>query len=73
MVSNPVCLQCIYYYITFDQNRPYGCRAMQFKSKKNPAQVVFESSGMVCQLFSPKKKPTGGSGSSIVAWSVKNK
>jgi hypothetical protein len=34
---------------------PYGCRAMKFKSAKNPAQVVFASSGMHCQLFMMKK------------------
>lgn len=33
--------------------------AMKFKSKKYPSKVVFESSGMECQLFKPKeKKPT---------------
>lgn len=29
---------------------------MNFKSKKKPAQVVYESSGIHCQLYSPKKK-----------------
>jgi hypothetical protein len=67
MAKIPICLQCIHYYITFDQARPYGCRAMRFKSKKNPAQVVFENSGIICQMFSTKKKPDNGSGSSRVA------
>jgi hypothetical protein len=34
---------------------PYGCKAMHFKSAHNPAQVVFSTSGMECQLFAPKK------------------
>ncbi len=32
---------------------PYGCQAMHFKPAHNPAQV-FSSSGMDCQLFTPK-------------------
>jgi hypothetical protein len=49
------CLKCIYYYITYEPSMPYGCRAMKFKSARNPAQVVFSSSGMHCQLFKQKK------------------
>jgi hypothetical protein len=33
---------------------PYGCKAHGFKSKINPAVAVFEASGLICQLFSPK-------------------
>lgn len=55
------------YFITHDPARPYGCRALGFKSKTNPARLVYESSGMQCQLFSPKKRPGGGAGSSRVA------
>lgn len=43
---------------------PYGCRAMQFKSAHNPAQVVYSSSGMECQLFAPKNTDREG-GSSL--------
>jgi hypothetical protein len=32
---------------------------MGFKSKKNPARVVFESSGLECQLFESKKQGSG--------------
>jgi hypothetical protein len=48
-------MQCKHYYITHDPSKPYGCRAMKFKSARNPAQVVFSSSGMHCQLFTQKK------------------
>jgi hypothetical protein len=51
----PACSKCIHYYITHDALMPFGCRAMKFKSANNPAQVVFDSSGMHCQLFSAKK------------------
>lgn len=52
----PQCRDCIHYYITHDPVNPYGCRAMRFKSKRNPAIVVYESSGIICQLFRPKKE-----------------
>jgi hypothetical protein len=51
------CIRCEYYQVTWDAQRPYGCRAHNFKTRKNPAAVVFESSGMECQLFREKKKP----------------
>jgi hypothetical protein len=44
---------------------------MGFKSKKNPASLVFASSGIECQVFklrkSSSKKTTGGSNGGIVA------
>jgi hypothetical protein len=59
----PNCLQCKHYYITYEPSLPYGCRAMRFKSARNPAQVVFSSSGIHCQLFMLKKgdKKSGSS------------
>ncbi len=54
-----LCVGCAYFYITWEKKFPYGCKAMKFKSKQYPSNVVFESSGMECQLFKPKeKKPT---------------
>ncbi len=34
------CRSCEYYYITHDPAAPYGCRALGFKSRRNPAVVV---------------------------------
>jgi hypothetical protein len=51
------CRLCRHYQVTWDMQKPYGCRAHGFKSKKNPALVVFESSGVECQLFEPRKRP----------------
>jgi len=65
--SLPNCLQCSNYFITHDSMRPYGCRALAFKSRINPARLVYESSGMHCQLFSAKKRQNDGSGTSRVA------
>lgn len=66
MSVRPVCIKCVHFFITYEAARPYGCRAMGFKSKKNPARVVYESSGIECQLFVPRKK-NGGSTSGIFA------
>jgi hypothetical protein len=54
--KRPNCWGCKHYFITWDMNRPYGCHALNFKSKTTPSLVVFQSSGMQCQMFSPKKK-----------------
>lgn len=63
----PVCRKCVHYFITHEPEKPYGCRAMRFKSKRNPALVVFESSGMQCQVFKAKKPtPRGSGGDSVV-------
>ncbi|HOJ59736.1 MAG TPA: uracil-DNA glycosylase [bacterium] len=55
-IPRAVCRQCRYYYITWDPRRPYGCKALGFKSVKIPSQVVYESSGLECQSFQPKPK-----------------
>ena len=68
MSVRPVCIKCVHYFITYEVSRPYGCRAMGFKSKMNPARVVFINSGLECQLFTAKKRDGGsGSSSGIVA------
>jgi len=53
------CRRCRYYLITWDARFPYGCRAHTFKSRRNPALDVFESSGLPCLLFAAKSAPSG--------------
>lgn len=53
------CQACLHFYITYEPAFPYGCRAMGFKSKQLPSAAVYASSGMPCQLFTPKKKDVG--------------
>jgi hypothetical protein len=48
------CHRCRYYKITWQKSHPYACRAHGFKSKRNPSLIVYESSGLKCQLFAPK-------------------
>jgi hypothetical protein len=49
------CIKCRYYQVTWDPRQPYGCRAHGFKTHRNPSLIVYESSGIECQLFLPKK------------------
>ncbi len=53
------CLKCRYYQVTWDARQPYGCRAHKFKTNRNPALAVFESSGIECQLFEEKSVVSG--------------
>lgn len=50
------CVQCKFYYVTWDPAFPKGCRYFEFKSHKMPSQVVKESSGKECPVFTPKYK-----------------
>lgn len=61
MTGLPNCLDCTHYYITYDPARPYGCRGLGFKSRTSPARVVYEASGIHCQLFTAKKQRNDGS------------
>ena len=56
MEPNINCYKCKYFYITWDKNFPYGCKAMKFKTKKLPSKVVKENSNMTCQSFIKKIK-----------------
>ena len=53
------CYKCRYYQVTWDVHKPYGCRAHGFKTHRNPALIVYESSGMECQLFEMKDLESG--------------
>ena len=51
----PRCNQCTHYYITHDAIFRYGCRALDFKSRRQPIRDVFEASGQACLYFSAKQ------------------
>jgi len=55
------CFNCSYFYITWDEKFPRGCKGMGFKSKKMPSAVVFASSGSHCLKFRKKKQMKSGS------------
>jgi hypothetical protein len=52
--ERPHCAKCAHYFITYDPRFPYGCRAMNFKSRVLPQTEVEAVSGMDCQLFQPR-------------------
>ena len=52
----PNCRDCIHYYITHDVRFPYGCRAMDFKSRRMPVLDVLAVSGEPCYTFRPKPR-----------------
>ncbi|OGS92387.1 MAG: hypothetical protein A2Z95_08000 [Gallionellales bacterium GWA2_60_18] len=49
------CNNCAHYYITHDVNFRYGCRALDFKSQRQPILVVIEASGQQCHFFQQKE------------------
>ena len=51
----PNCRDCRYFYITWDPKKPYGCRAMQFKSSVLPTIEVLEADGAICISFRKKE------------------
>ncbi|VBB07386.1 Hypothetical protein LUCI_2630 [Lucifera butyrica] len=51
-----LCLQCKYYYITWDKSFPYGCKAMGFKGALMPCLYVRQVSGTRCLSFADKIK-----------------
>ncbi len=55
-MAGPDCFRCRYLKITWDQDRPYGCQGMGFKSHDIPWRVVLATSGEPCRLFKPKLK-----------------
>ncbi|MCL2021889.1 MAG: uracil-DNA glycosylase [Betaproteobacteria bacterium] len=48
------CRNCLHFFITHAADFPYGCRAMNFKSRCLPAQEVEEASGFACLRFRPR-------------------
>ncbi len=52
-------IRCHYYqhfFITWENDHPYGCHAMKFKGKQIPSTIVFKISGEKCMLFKAKAK-----------------
>ncbi|MBL0708934.1 MAG: uracil-DNA glycosylase [Sulfurimonas sp.] len=48
------CRRCINYFVTWEKNKPHGCKAYGFKAQQIPSIVVFQSSGTDCNLFREK-------------------
>jgi hypothetical protein len=50
------CFSCLFFFITYDPQFPYGCRAARFKSRRMPSKEMSASSGIDCQFFAGKRK-----------------
>ena len=50
------CYNCLYFYITHDKFRPWGCKKFNFKSKSLPSQSVFGTTGTDCAYHKVKVK-----------------
>jgi len=50
------CNDCTHYYITHDAHFRYGCRALDFKSQRQPILDVIEASGQQCHYFQKKER-----------------
>lgn len=57
MEGRVVCARCRYFYTTWDNRLPYGCRAHGFKSARPPSEVVRQSSGRECLSYQEKGEP----------------
>lgn len=54
--TNVNCQKCIYYFITWDNKFPYGCKLFGVKSRQLPSVIVYKSLGKVCDNFIEKKQ-----------------
>ena len=54
--ETPNCFQCRFFYVSFDNNRPYACRAMGFKSREMPSLEVFRAAGSKCLSFRARRR-----------------
>jgi hypothetical protein len=48
------CFKCKFFYVTWDQRFPKGCKAFQFKTAKLPSIEVLKASGQPCLRFERK-------------------
>ncbi len=54
MAKRVDCFKCKYFYVTWDQRFPKGCRAFEFKTARLPSMEVLRASGQPCMRFERK-------------------
>ena len=54
--STMSCGKCVHYFMTYDTRFPYGCRAMNFKSRRVPEMEVIEATYARCVMFKPNPR-----------------
>jgi len=50
-----ICQRCKFYYVTWEKNKPHGCKAYGFKSQNLPSIVVRQTSGNICNFYEDKR------------------
>lgn len=50
------CIRCKHYFVTWDAQRPYGCKLFGFKTWQIPSVAVHQTSGKPCQGFETKQQ-----------------
>ena len=54
-INNKItCNGCVYFYITYKKERPWGCKKFGFISKFLPAREVFSTTGIECAYRTEK-------------------
>lgn len=48
------CFKCKFFYVTWDNRYPKGCKAFQFKTAGLPSVEVLRASGQPCLRFEKK-------------------
>jgi hypothetical protein len=49
------CAKCVFYFVTHDPARPWGCKKFGFKSHLLPNYQVKSATGMECAYYKLKK------------------
>ena len=55
-MSKPQCIQCKYFYVTWDPKIPNGCKRFGIQCRDLPSKVVAQAGMGECAGFEAKKK-----------------
>jgi len=57
-MAKPNCTQCKHFYVTWDPQKPNGCRQFGIQCKPLPSQIVASAGMGECEGFVAKAKKT---------------
>ncbi|EQC49456.1 hypothetical protein M899_1661 [Bacteriovorax sp. BSW11_IV] len=53
-MTEPKCMKCKHYQVTFDPKAPRGCKIYGFRGPHMPSAVVKRETGQECQAYEPR-------------------
>ena len=53
------CLQCAFFFVTWDPRFPRGCTVFNIKSRELPSFEVFRATGKHCPAFQKSERVKG--------------